>query len=122
MLLLLAVVIGTGAFFYTNWLVKNMAKEERKSVELWAEATQKLASADINSNQDITFLTDIINRNTTIPVIVADNKEQILITKNINFTEKTKTQTKLIILPLDLMPTSENERKRAKMSQNEQIT
>ncbi len=67
-----------------------MAREERKSVELWAEATQKLASVDINSNLDITFLTDIINRNTTIPVIVTDNKEQILFTKNINFTEKNK--------------------------------
>ena len=72
-----------------------MASEERKSVELWAEATQKLASVDINSNLDITFLTDIINRNTTIPVIVTDDKEQILFTKNINFTEKNKDKVLL---------------------------
>jgi signal transduction histidine kinase len=67
-----------------------MAREERKSVELWAEATQKLASADINSNQDITFLTDITNKNTTIPVIVTDSLDQILLTKNILFSEDKK--------------------------------
>ena len=106
LLLLLALVIGVGAFYYTNWLVKNMAREERKSVELWAEATQKLASVDINSNLDITFLTDIINRNTTIPVIVTDNKEQILFTKNINFTEKNKE--KILQSELDKMK-EENE-------------
>ncbi len=83
-----------------------MAREERKSVELWAEATQKLASVDINSNLDITFLTDIINRNTTIPVIVTDNKEQILFTKNINFTEKNKE--KILQSELDKMK-EENE-------------
>jgi signal transduction histidine kinase len=90
LLLLLAVVIGVGAFLYTNWLVKNMAKEERKSVELWAEATQKLASVDINSNQDITFLNDIIIRNTTIPIITTDSTGQIGDSRNIKFTEKNK--------------------------------
>jgi len=90
LLLLLAVVIGIGAFYYTNWLVKNMAKEERKSVELWAKATQKLASADINSNQDITFLNDIIIRNTTIPVIITDSLDHIGYSRNISFSEDKK--------------------------------
>ncbi len=89
-LLLLAITIGIGSFFYTNWLVKNMAKEERKSVELWAEATQKLASYDINSNEDITFLVDIINRNTTIPIITADSIDQIQNDRNISYTDKNK--------------------------------
>jgi len=78
LLLLLAMTIGAGAFFYTSWLIKNMAIEERKSVELWAEATQKLASTDINSNQDITFLNNIIVRNTTIPIIITDSLDHIL--------------------------------------------
>jgi two-component sensor histidine kinase len=78
LLLLLAMAIGAGAFFYTSWLIKNMAIEERKSVELWAEATQKLASTDINSNQDITFLNNIIVRNTTIPIIITDSLDHIL--------------------------------------------
>jgi len=91
LLLLLAVGIGIGSFFYTNWLVKKMAKEERKSVELWAEATQKLASSDIASNLDMTFLVDkIINRNTTIPIIITDSLGQILVTNNVSFSQENK--------------------------------
>ena len=95
LLLFLAVVIGVGAFFYTNWLVKNMAREERKSVELWAEATQKLVSADINSNQDITFLNDIIIRNTTIPIIITDSLDHIGDSRNISFSENNKDKVLL---------------------------
>ena len=92
LLLLLAIAIGIGSFFYTSWLVKNMAREERKSVELWAEATQKLVSYDITSNEDITFLNDIIVRNTTIPIIVTDSIGRIEYTRNISFSEKNETR------------------------------
>jgi len=67
-----------------------MAIEERKNVELWAEATRKLANPDISSNQDITFLLDIINRNTTIPIIITNSLDQIGINRNILFTEENK--------------------------------
>ena len=90
LLLLLAVAIGIGSFLYTSWLVKKMASEERKNVELWAEATQKLINTDISSNQDITFLVDIINRNTTIPIITTDSLGNILDAKNINYTVENK--------------------------------
>lgn len=64
-----------------------MADEERKNVELWAEATQKLASSGLDSNLDITFLVDIINRNTSIPILITDSLDQILENKNISFSE-----------------------------------
>jgi len=83
-----------------------MAKEERKNVELWAEATRKLASPDINSNQDITFLVDVLNRNTSIPIIIADSLGQILENKNISFTEENKE--KILIRALKKMK-EENE-------------
>lgn len=69
-----------------------MAVEERKNVELWAKATQKLASTDINSNLDITFLVDIINRNTNIPIIIADSLDHIREgdSRNISFTPENK--------------------------------
>jgi len=92
LLLLLAVTIGIGSFLYTNWLVKKMAVEERKNVELWAEATQKLINTDINSNQDITFLNDIIMRNTSIPIITTDSLGNILAEKNITYTDENKTK------------------------------
>jgi signal transduction histidine kinase len=94
-LLLLAVGIGIGSFFYTNWLVKKMAVEERKNVELWAEATRKLASPEISSSLDITFLVDIINRNTSIPIIIADTTDQILENKNISYSTENKDKVLL---------------------------
>jgi len=72
-----------------------MAVEERKNVELWAKATQLLASYDINSNQDITFLNDIIIRNTSIPIITVDSLDQILDTRNITFPEDRKEKVLL---------------------------
>ncbi|MBL7970690.1 MAG: HAMP domain-containing histidine kinase [Prolixibacteraceae bacterium] len=90
LLLLLAVAIGIGSFLYTNWLVRKMAVEERKNVELWAAATQKLATYDLNSNLDITFLVDILNRNTTIPIIITDSLGQIGDSRNISFSPEHK--------------------------------
>ncbi|MFY9150729.1 MAG: HAMP domain-containing sensor histidine kinase [Prolixibacteraceae bacterium] len=90
LLLLLAIGIGISSFIYTNWLVKKMAEEERKNVELWAEATQKLASSGLDSNLDITFLVDIINRNTSIPILITDSLDQILENKNISFSDDNK--------------------------------
>ena len=90
LLLLLAVMIGIGSFFYTDWLVKKMAFEERKNVELWAEATQKFAKMDIESDQDITFLLTIISRNTSIPIITADIQDSILDVRNITYTTENK--------------------------------
>lgn len=90
LLLLLAVVIGIGSFFYTHWLVEKMAQEERKSVELWAEATKRLIASGINSDQDITFLNDIIVGNTTIPIIHTDSLNRILGSKNIDYNAENK--------------------------------
>lgn len=95
LLLLLAVAIGIGSFLYTNWLVNKMAIEERKNVELWAEATQKLVNSDLNSNLDFTFLVDILNRNTTIPIIVTDSVDQIRDTRNITFSDANKEKVLL---------------------------
>jgi len=92
MLLILGVTIGIGSFLYTNWLVNKMAVEERKNVELWAEATQKLINTDINSNQDITFLADIIKRNTSIPIITTDSLDNVLDSKNIRYNEENKAK------------------------------
>jgi signal transduction histidine kinase len=90
LLLLLAVVIGIGSFFYTHWLVEKMAQEERKSVELWAEATKRLIASGLNSDQDITFLNDIIVGNTTIPIIHTDSLNRILGSKNIDYNAENK--------------------------------
>lgn len=89
-LLFLAVCISIGSFLYTNWLVNKMAVEERKNVELWASATQNLVKIDINSNLEMTFLVDILKRNTTIPIIITDSLENILVSNNISYNDENK--------------------------------
>jgi len=65
---------------YTNSLVKRLAKEESKKVELIAEATKKL----ISETEDITFYHNIILRNSTVPVILVDSDENIITWRNLD--------------------------------------
>ena len=72
LLLAIAITIGTASLWYTNRLVKKLSEEERKKIELWAEATRRLADVS-ELNTDINFLSNVISNNTTIPVIWADD-------------------------------------------------
>ncbi len=79
-LFLFAILIGVGSLFYTQNLVKNLKDEERKKVEMWAEATRLINSAD--STQNIEFLLSIIENNNTVPVILTDGNDNILAARN----------------------------------------
>jgi signal transduction histidine kinase len=75
-LLLFAVLIGTGSLVYTESLVRRLKVEERKNVALWAEATRLISLPEMNQN--IEFLTSIIETNKTIPVILTDEADSII--------------------------------------------
>lgn len=81
-LLLFAVVIGMSSLIYTNNLVGRLKKEERKNVELWAEATRLISVSD--SSQNVDFLFSIIDNNNTVPVILTDESDIIISAKNFN--------------------------------------
>lgn len=81
-LLLFAVMIGMGSLIYTGSLVKKLKIEERKNVELWAEAVRRIALADTSQNLD--FFSSIIENNKTIPVILTDEAGSIISTGNFN--------------------------------------
>ena len=112
-----AVIIIIASLWYTNVVVQKIATEERKKVQLWAEAIQKKANlvsytgdlfrklsneernkielwAEANKRlhnsenpTDLTFYISIIARNTTIPVLVVDEKGNITTDRNFDFTE-----------------------------------
>jgi signal transduction histidine kinase len=67
---------------YTNTLVRRLKIEERKNIELWAEATRLIAISD--SSQNVEFLFSIIDNNNTVPVILTDESEEIIGHKNFN--------------------------------------
>ena len=79
-LLLFAVLIGMGSLIYTEILVRKLKVEERKNIELWAEATRLLSLPD--TNQNVEFLSTIIENNNTVPVILTDETDSIISSRN----------------------------------------
>jgi signal transduction histidine kinase len=107
-----AVLIILASLWYTNVLVQKIASEERKKVQLWAEAIQNKASLVnytkelfhkiskeertkieiwaeaskrivTSDNQDATtFYLQIIGENETIPVLVLDEEDNIMNHRN----------------------------------------
>jgi anti-sigma regulatory factor (Ser/Thr protein kinase) len=81
-LLLFAVIIGLGSLVYTGSLVEKLKIEERKNVELWAEALKRISLPETSQNLD--FFSSIIENNKTIPVILTDETDSIISTGNFN--------------------------------------
>lgn len=76
----IATIIVLVSTLFTNRLASNLAIEERKKIEIWAEATQQLIFAD--EYTDINFLLDIIEGNTTIPVLIIDENSNVIQHRN----------------------------------------
>lgn len=81
LVLVLSLVIVAASVLFTNNLARQLAQEEQKNVEVWAEATRQLILAD--EDTDIDFVTSIIENNTTIPVYMVDEDGKILVCRNV---------------------------------------
>ncbi len=79
-LLLFAVIIGMGSLIYTEYLVSKLKVEERKNIQLWAEATRLISLPD--TLQNVEFLSTIIENNNTVPVILTDESDSIIAARN----------------------------------------
>lgn len=77
-----AVLICGVSLFFTNKLATNMAVEETKRMQVWAEATRLIATCD--DGDEINFYLGIIQNNSTIPVIMTDEKGEIVSVLNVN--------------------------------------
>ncbi len=83
LLLIIAIFIGISSFVITNNLVKKLAVEERKKVELWALGMRQLSSLD-SEEKDYTFILEVIKNNETVPVILTDKEGNIISTRNLD--------------------------------------
>jgi len=81
-LLFFAFLIGFFSLWYTNTLVKKLENQERDKIATWASAIQiaNLPEEDGNVN----FYYEIIQANTTIPVILADSTGSVTQHRNID--------------------------------------
>jgi signal transduction histidine kinase len=91
-LLFFSILIGIGSLIYTEILVSKLKAEERKNVQLWAEAIRLISVSD--SSQNVDFPYSIIANNTTVPVILTDESDSIISTRNID-SEKTDIRKEL---------------------------
>nr|WP_320117805.1 HAMP domain-containing sensor histidine kinase [uncultured Marinifilum sp.] len=80
----MAVIIIAASILYTNNLVKKLAREEVKKVELWAVGLREL---HLNPNQEVGLINRILEQNETIPVILVDENDSIVDYRNINITK-----------------------------------
>jgi signal transduction histidine kinase len=79
-----ALLIGLVSIVYTNILVNNLIEREKRQIDLFA----KVQSFTVNSNENTTFLlTEFLQANHSIPVILADDKNNPLSFKNIEIPE-----------------------------------
>ena len=82
-LLLLALIIGALSLYYTDRMVQSVRKQERKNMELWANATRALSmSSEFDASLEV--LVEIIQANDNIPVILTDSNKAILSYNNLN--------------------------------------
>lgn len=92
-LVLAAVVIAVTSLVISNIFVKDLAKEERNKMEVWAEAMRSFNMAD--ETTDLGLVLKVMNENHTIPVIVLDSNGTPQICRNLemgNISEKDSIQ------------------------------
>ncbi len=82
-LALIALFIVGASLYYTSQLAGKLAVEEKKKVEELARAL-KILSMPSNSNAQESFASNIIAENTTIPLIITDEKNHIISDNNID--------------------------------------
>jgi signal transduction histidine kinase len=69
----------------TNQLYARIASEERKKMEVWAEATGLMSDpVIIGNNNAFTLVLDVIKNNETVPVIVLDDKGNYFTSRNLD--------------------------------------
>lgn len=72
--------------YFSNGLISDLSAQERERMEIWADATKQIISATSGTGNaggtDIDFLLSIIQRNTTIPVLLTDSEGNILQHRN----------------------------------------
>ena len=78
-------IIGLASLFYTESFLKELRAEEELKIKRWAEAVEAVFFAEDDVN--LSFYTQIIQDNKTIPVILTDSKGTIIAHRNLNTPE-----------------------------------
>lgn len=80
-LIVAAVAIAGISLIVSNALIRDLKAEEHEKMETWAEAMRSFIRAD--ETTDLNLVLEVLNSNSSIPVIVLDNHNNILESRNI---------------------------------------
>lgn len=83
--LLISVLLIGGVLYVSNDLVEDLSIEERKKMEIWAEAMRELASDKTEMSMEL--ILKVIQSNTSIPAIIVDDTGEINQYLNLNLPE-----------------------------------
>jgi C4-dicarboxylate-specific signal transduction histidine kinase len=100
LLFVIAAAIVTGTVFYSSYLAKKIAADEKKKVEIWAEAQHTLLSATDEVN--LNLAASISSENKEIPIIETNENDSIIEGHCVNLdTEEIKSDPKYLYKKLD---------------------
>lgn len=78
----LALLIACIFLYVSLRLVQDLSAEEKNKIETWAEATRILVGD--NPDVDLVLVLHVIESNKTIPIIVLDKDDNVLMSKNVD--------------------------------------
>ena len=95
-----AIVICALSLTWSHFLVKDLADEEHRKMEVWAEAMRSLDSAD--GQTDLALVLKVINGNHTIPVIVLNDDGTVQTYRNIELHTKSPEEVDRTVMEMAL--------------------
>ncbi|ASB49394.1 ATP-binding protein [Alkalitalea saponilacus] len=91
MLFVGAAAISLFSLLYTNRLTSELKQEEQIKIELWAEANRLLA-IDASPGETMSLIVEILRHNTTVPVIVTTDEDEIIFHRNVSLPRNNQEQ------------------------------
>ena len=87
----IAAILTIASTLFSNKLAKDLANEERKKIELWAEAVRLFdTEPEGDAQMDYTLILKIFEGNTNIPMVLVDQEKKIIEYKNLDTSSRDK--------------------------------
>lgn len=90
-LVVVAVIIAVASLVVSHLLVRDLSRQERNNMEVWAEAMRTLSHAD--EHTDLNLVLKVMNSNNHIPVVVLDEFDNVLEFRNVEIDAPTATDS-----------------------------
>lgn len=98
LLMCAAIVICALSLIWSHFLVNDLAQEEQRKMEVWAEAMRSFEQAD--EQTDLALVLKVINGNHTIPVIVIAPDGSVQTYRNLEVRAKSPEEVEAIVLKM----------------------